>query len=269
MGACASLPMYDLPELRAATDAWWAGLARALRAAGLETVPDALTRQDDHEALWREPELLFSQTCGYPLTHAYRDALRTVATPVYDAPGCEGCRYSSVIVVRAEDPAADLAAMKGKCVAVNSRTSHSGCNALRRSLAPLAAGRAFFSEVVMSGGHGASLQAVAEGRADVAAVDCVTYALIARHRPNAVAGLRVLAFTEPAPGLPYVTAAGAFEALCDRLRAGLSEAMRDPTLAEARAALLIAGIEVLPPEAYDRIDRMEREAAELGYPEIV
>src|SRR6185312_8107473 len=32
--AVASLPMYDLPELRAATDAWWKGLARAFRREG-------------------------------------------------------------------------------------------------------------------------------------------------------------------------------------------------------------------------------------------
>ena len=34
--AVASLPMYDLPELREATDAWWRGLARAFAAEGLE-----------------------------------------------------------------------------------------------------------------------------------------------------------------------------------------------------------------------------------------
>jgi hypothetical protein len=39
----ASLPMYDWPEVREATDAWWAGLARHLRDAGFEA-PDRLTR---------------------------------------------------------------------------------------------------------------------------------------------------------------------------------------------------------------------------------
>jgi hypothetical protein len=29
--AAAEMPMYDLPELRSATDARWAGIARALR----------------------------------------------------------------------------------------------------------------------------------------------------------------------------------------------------------------------------------------------
>ena len=43
----ASLPMYDLPGLDAATDAWWAGLAAAFRAEGLREVPDNLTRGGD------------------------------------------------------------------------------------------------------------------------------------------------------------------------------------------------------------------------------
>jgi hypothetical protein len=30
----AALPMYDWPEIREATDAWWAGLARAFRREG-------------------------------------------------------------------------------------------------------------------------------------------------------------------------------------------------------------------------------------------
>jgi hypothetical protein len=41
----ATLPMYDWPQLRSSTDAWWAGLARHLRAAGIDA-PDRLTRSD-------------------------------------------------------------------------------------------------------------------------------------------------------------------------------------------------------------------------------
>ena len=37
--AVASLPMYDLPELRAATDAWWRGLAQAFRREGIADLP--------------------------------------------------------------------------------------------------------------------------------------------------------------------------------------------------------------------------------------
>src|SRR5687767_719018 len=89
-----SLPMYDWPEVREATDAWWAGLARHLGLSG------RLRRDCDHTAAWNDPGLLFRQTCGYPLTHAYRDRLTLIATPHYAAEGCEGPYYRSSILAR-------------------------------------------------------------------------------------------------------------------------------------------------------------------------
>ena len=46
-----------------------------------------------------------------------------------------------------------------------------------------ASGGRFFSRVVTSGSHPASVAAVARGEADVAAIDCVTYALLDRYLP--------------------------------------------------------------------------------------
>src|SRR3546814_11503112 len=106
----ASPPMYDLPGLEAATDAWWAGLAAAFRAEGLHQVPERLTREVGHAALWTAPDLLFSQTCGYPLTHALAGRVTLVATPTYACPGCDGGRYPSEILVLAGATAAPLPA---------------------------------------------------------------------------------------------------------------------------------------------------------------
>ena len=98
----ATLPMYDLPGLRAATDAWWTGLAGHLRMHGIEDVPDELTRQEARrDQLWRSPDLLLSQTCGYPLVHALGGLVRLIATPRHFAPGCTGALYRSLIVARA------------------------------------------------------------------------------------------------------------------------------------------------------------------------
>ncbi len=266
--ARASLPMYDWPELRAATDAWWQGLAKAFRRAGISEVPDRLHRDGAMEALWRAPDLLFSQACGYPLTHAFRDLLQPVATPAYTAPGCDGPHYASAIVVPADDTARGLDDLAGRVCAVNNRASQSGYNALRRALAPHAVNGRFVSGVLETGSHMASLAAVAEGRAGLAAIDCVTFELLARHRPSAVAGLRILAWSEQAPGLPYVTRAKAGQDVVGRLREGLRAALADPALAEARQALLLCGAEPLAAAAYGRIDDMEEEARALGYPEI-
>src|SRR5688572_3386514 len=59
----AALPMYDLPEVAAATDALWGALARRLSEAGIAGVPDRLRRGVDPREVWASPRLLISQTC--------------------------------------------------------------------------------------------------------------------------------------------------------------------------------------------------------------
>jgi ABC-type phosphate/phosphonate transport system substrate-binding protein len=260
--------MYDLPEVRAATDDWWAGLARALGRAGLSDVPARLTRDGPPEGPWRDPGFLFGQTCGYPLMHGLAGLVQVVATPAYDASGCEGPNYRSLFLVREDDGARSLAELRGRIAAVNSPDSQSGYSALRAAVAPLARDGRFFSRVIETGGHFQSARAVAEGRADLAALDCVNYALLARYRPASVADLRVLGRSQAAPGLPYVTRADAPADLVARLRDGLAEAAADRALAAAREALLLTGVEVLAPSAYDRILQMEAEAQAHGYPRL-
>ncbi len=264
----ASLPMYELPGLEAATDAWWAGLATAFRAERLKGVPARLTRGGDVAALWTAPDLLFSQTCGYPLTHDLAGRVALVATPVYDCPGCAGGMYHSEILLRAEDPAAGLASLRGGHAAVNALDSQSGYSALRHAVAPLARDGRFFAEVKVSGSHLASMSLVAAGEADVCAVDCVTYHLARRSNPDLTGRLRSMARSAAAPALPYITRRDIPADDLEHLRAGLARACADPALAEARAALAIKGVVVRPLSDYDRILELEAEAVAAGYPDL-
>lgn len=257
----ASLPMYDLPEAAAATAAWWHGLARAFRAEGIADVPERLTANPPLPEHWLRSDLLFSQTCGYPLTHALAGLVRLVATPCHAAPGCDGPRYRSLLIVAAESRAETLDELRGMRCAFNDTDSQSGCNVLKAVIAPLARDGRFFRETIRTGGHRASIAAVQSGTADICAVDCVTHALLARHAPAAVGGTRVLCDTPAAPSLPYVTAGNADDDLVARLRAGLISALADPSLAAARDDLLIAGAEVLALEAYGAMLDMEAAAA--------
>ena len=267
--AVVSLPMYDLPELRAATDAWWQGLARAFKREGIAEVPDALDRRQAYDEVWLRHDLLFSQTCGYPLTHALAGRVELVATPCYRAEGCEGPDYCSFVIVAADSAASAIDDVQGRRCAVNGLDSQSGYNALRLLVSGAARDGRFFGSVTITGGHQKSLAQVASGQLDVAAIDCVTHGLLARHRPRALEGTRVLCRTASAPALPYVTRAAVDADLLRRLRAGLDRALADPDLAEARDALLLEGAAVLPLAAYDRIDEMEAVAIAAGYPEIV
>ncbi|MGH6927121.1 MAG: phosphate/phosphite/phosphonate ABC transporter substrate-binding protein, partial [Dongiaceae bacterium] len=259
----AELPMYDLPDLRSSTDAWWAGIARALRRAGIEEVPDQLTR--DRSAEGQHDLLLLSQVCGSNMVGEGRNRLTYVATPCYTAPGCNGPLYRSVIVVPATCPARTIEDLRGSRCAINGYRSHSGCNALRATFAPLAQGGRFFSSVTVSGGHALSLALMASGQVDVAAIDCITYALLVRCRPHVLEDTRMIAQTVAAPVGPYVTRIGASADLIARMRSGLAQAMDDPDLATARADLLLRGIEILSVDDYAPIARIEVDATRLGY----
>ena len=61
-----------------------------------------------------------------------------------------------------------------------------------------------------TGSHLASMEAVANGRADVAAIDCVTWSLSKASRPDLVGQLRVIGMAPTVvPALPYVVSVSA------------------------------------------------------------
>lgn len=264
----ASLPMYDLPELRDVLDAWWRGLEREFRAEGVTDVPASLDRRPGYRDVWLLPDLLISQTCGYPLTHELRGRVALLATPCYAAAGCHGAEYCSLVIVAADDPAADITDLRGRRCAINSPDSQSGANALKALIASRGGHGRFFGSVAVSGGHAAGLAMVASGDADVMAIDCVSHALLTRYRPNALVGTRVLCRTLSAPNLPYVTRVTADADLLRRLRAGLARAFAEPQLADLREAMLLAGLAELPLSDYDRIVEMEVAAARAGYAQV-
>jgi len=268
MTGVAALAMYDLPELRAATDIWWATIARTLRGEGVTGVPGSLDRSRHVHAIWRDPALVLTQTCGYPLLHDFADALTAVAAPSYAAEGCGPGRYRSAFLVRQDDPAIELSDLRGRRAAANGPDSQSGCNVLRAAIAPLADGGKFFSNVVWAGAHRASIAAVRAGTADVAAIDAVTFALLSRYAAQEVEGLRVLGWSAEAPALPYATRRGVDADTRARLTTALLRAIADPDAADARATLLLADLTPIDDTAYDGIPAMRREAERLGYPEL-
>lgn len=242
MFATASLPMYDWPEIRPATDAFWAGLARHAGLTG------ELDRRPPYDQLWRDPAMIFSQTCGYPFTHEFKGLLHYLATPHYAADGCKAANYSSLIFAREALP---LSHYRNARPAVNSLDSMSGMLALKLVFAkqPIA-----LAEPFITGSHVASLAAVQSGQADVCAIDAVVVELAHRHRPHLLQGLNEIARSPLVPGLPFVTRSGDVT----RLREALRKVFADPSLGKAREAMMVTGFSILPAGAYDII--LQREA---------
>ncbi len=243
--AVVALPMYDWPEAAAETDAEWRRLRAALAASGV-AAPARLARSNadlppvpgrpalpphgfDFQALWRHPALLFAQTCWGPMEEGLAAAVQLVGQPSYDAfQGGMGPLYASAVVMRGkghagprEDGQANLPLdlMRGKRFAYNSLDSMSGILAPSRDLG----GIGLFAERVETGGHRASIVAVAEGRADVAAIDCRSWDLALRFEP-AAAELAVVGWTARRPGLPYITGRATPAGTVARMRRALASA---------------------------------------------
>lgn len=201
----ASLGMYDIGEAAAANDRLWAGIRDNLRRAGI-AAPDTLTRGAmAYWQAWTDPSLTFSQTCGYPYRARLHDQVTLIGTPDYALTDCPPGHYYSVYVARRSDPRAQLAEFDGARFAYNEPMSQSGWAAPQTHAKALGID---LPPCLETGGHRFSALAVADGRADLAAVDAVTWELLQRHEPFAQS-LRVIGRTDPpTPVLPYIAAKG-------------------------------------------------------------
>jgi len=261
----AALPMYDWPETRARSEEIWAAIRDALRGQGIDApqrlarhnadlpaVPGGILDAEGHaiapdpaslppdgldlHTLWRHPKLLFGQTCWGPMEQGLADHVRVVGQPDYsDVEGGRGTLYSSAILMRrtsAVEARADgqaiipLHLLRGARLAYNGPDSMSGIIGLTRDLGATGATLALFSELMETGGHRASIIAVAEGRADVCAVDCRSWDMARRFEP-AARTLRPVGWTALRKGLPYVSAKGISGPALAALRNGLAQAKPD------------------------------------------
>lgn len=144
----AELLMYIAPEpIRAANEQWLARILEHLGRSRLDV--DGLSLLE----LWRSPDLLLTQTCGYPLMTALRGQVRIVGRPRYELPDATAGNHCSLILTRADDPRRNLAEFFDSRGVINSEDSNSGKNLLRQRLAPLHRDGQFFASVGISGGH--------------------------------------------------------------------------------------------------------------------
>lgn len=261
MDRIAWLGMYDHPAQHAANDRLWAAIRDGLRDHGLAGVPDRLTRGWTTKAVWSHPGLLLGMICTRPWAREH-PSLRLLGHPAYAGTETPGA-HRSLIVVRRDDPARAAADLRGRVAAINDGGSNTGMALLRDRIAPLAGGRPFFGTVVETGAHADSVRAVGDGRADVAAIDEVTFAALVRFDPEATGRLRVLDRSDAAATPAFVTAAE--PAVATLLGTVLAQVIADPDLAEARDRLFLTGIVPPRPGLAGHIAAQDAAALALSY----
>ena len=233
----ASLPMYDRAETHAAQQDLWVAVRDRL-GPGL---PPRLIVPDDPMTHWLAPDLALSQTCGFPYRTRLHGRVALIGTPDYGLPDCPPGYYRSILIQRTDDRRDDPAVWASLRWAVNATDSQSGWAA---PVTHLAERGLRMGPILLTGGHRASAAAVAEGRADIAALDAQTWRMMRRW--DDTRGLREVAHTTPTPGLPFIAARGTDAAA---LRQALADAIASLTPAD-RTALDLIGLTAIPAADY-------------------
>ncbi|MHA3736626.1 phosphate/phosphite/phosphonate ABC transporter substrate-binding protein [Pseudomonas sp. Eth.TT006] len=254
----AELLMYTAPEpIRAANERWVARILEHLGHSRLNA--DRLPLGE----LWLSPDLLLTQTCGFPLMTSLRGQVRIVGRPRYELPDASAGHHCSLILSRADDARKTLADFRGSRGLINAEDSNTGMNLLRQRLAPLQRDGQFFATVSLSGAHRESLHWLREALADLAAIDSVTYAYLAHYAPQEVSGLRVVARSAFSPTLPFITVATATDEQIETLRQVMNQALRE--LPDVAQTLGLPEVLSASESDYQVVLDYQREAEELGY----
>ena len=221
--------------------------------------------------LWARPDMACVFMCGYPW--ALRESRpHLLAAPVPSPPRFGGRPdYVSDFIVRADSGFRDLTDTFGGTIAYSTEHSHSGYNAPRFHLLPhrTAARPQLYSTVLGPFiRQRPVIEAVLDGRADVAAVDGYGLDLLRRHEPEMVARLRIIATTLPAPAPPLVASPGIDVATRERVTAALLSVHEALAMTTTLDELLLARFVRVAPEVFEIFLERERAAEAAGYAKL-
>jgi ABC-type phosphate/phosphonate transport system substrate-binding protein len=236
----AAFPMYDRPELAATWDHLWSLFREVYNDA-----PSQLTRDRDVWDIWQSPDLLLAQTCGFPYRSRLKDQVTLIAAPDHGIEEASAGHYRSVIVANKRFEGSELDSLQDATLAFNQPISQSGWAALWRH---------FEEQGVrigprrQSGAHRDSARMVAQGDADYATLDIISWKLMRRY-DDFTSDLVVVDMTRPTPALPFISAryqdAG-------RIRNALQDAVQSLTFGQ-REELFLHGLVTLPQSSYEAV----------------
>ena len=218
-GMIASLAMYPFASLQPHYKQLWTAVH-----ARLGYGPTHLDWNRSHLEACTQSDLLLGQTCGWPLVTTFAQQLRVVGVFDLDLPSASYGTYRSVLIARRGDRARSR-------YAINGMESLSGCISLRAAVGDI-------SEAVHTGSHLASCQAVADGLADLASIDAMSWVVIGAENPHVADALECVGHGPRVPCLPLVTAMA--EAV-EPLRLALRQVTTDPQMVSTCRLLRIRG----------------------------
>jgi len=239
----ATLSMYDWPETAHAIDVLWSHIQNALTKRDIEA-PLNLDRSTHPVALWSKPELLIGQTCGWPYANYLAEQVIPFARFDYDLNDCPPGHYNSVYIGHDDDDYDHLSSPQAfqfvEKVAINSDDSQSGFHVFEEITQEPSEKAISRENRVVTGAHRNSISAVANGDANIAAIDSVAFELAKRYAAEDISRIVVLGNSRPKPGLPLITSKE-YASIAPLLFQALDEGVREAPM-DVLDTLLIKGV---------------------------
>lgn len=190
--------------------------------------------------------------CGYPYVQ-HRASLDLLAVPLFQGRPL----YESLLIVAADSAIGSLAELQGRLFAWSDPDSNSGYLYPRFLLARRGQDPDhYFRRTFFTWGHPRSVEAVADGLVDGAAVDSYVWETLALRHPELTARTRVIE-RSPLFGFPPLVAGPALgTAERERIRRVFVGQVNDPMGRRLLNELNLDGFSIEPPALFDSIAQM-------------
>jgi ABC-type phosphate/phosphonate transport system substrate-binding protein len=259
--------MYAVtPEAEAA---WRSLLGHVTAEAGLSFDYLSYPAPQPLEDLWSRPDLGCVFMCGYPLALGLADVV-PIAAPIPDADWAQGrAVYRSDLIVRRDAPFQNLEDTFGGVAGWTVAHSHSGFNAFRHHLLAFRTPERPTLYRQVKGNLVTArriLDGVLDGSLDVGPLDAYWHRLIALHKPELTAGVRVIGATELAPSPAFVASPALPADAVSALKASFAACASRDWFAPLAGPLCLTGFTPVGRDDFATTLAWDREAIAAGYP---
>ena len=173
--------------------------------------------------------------------------------------------YYSYLIVNKSSPYKEFNELKGKTFVYNDEISNSGYNMPRAYLIQKGETSGFFNKVLRSGSHAESIRMIAEGEADVSAVDSLVYDYDKENNPQYVNKTRIIKVLGPAGIPPVVVSVFIPVDIKNRIKKIMLAMNNDTVGKQILDKALVDRFVIVDDKNYDGIRMMMKMSVESGY----
>jgi phosphonate transport system substrate-binding protein len=234
----------------------------------MQVIQSLLDPLEDPLLLQDQVDIAF--ICGLPFARYQRinaEQLEILVAPVMAEMRYQNRPvYFSDLIVQANSGFTTFEDLAGTTLCYNDLGSNSGFNLLRQRLIQSGLPKRFFGQAIPSGSHQRSIQWVAEGLADCAAIDSTVLEQELRDIPELTTRLRVLESIGPCPIPPIAVSQRLGSEVIHQLQAALLQP--DTTLRTAMEKAHIKCFLAVGAKDYAPIAQTYEAALEKGYEKL-